>query len=995
MKKLFLFLVLLGITTGLKAQEYFPTNSEIKATSHNYTAFTHAKIFVTPNQIIKNGTLLIKDGKVVTAGTTVTIPKNSIIIDLKGKSIYPSFIDLYSDFGIEKSKKGGFNFFNALQYDSKQDGYYWDEHIVTENNAVNHFKYNSKSAEKLLNAGFGVVLSNRKDAIARGNSVLVALNKFDNNHIRVIAKKATQDFGFTRNNTSKQFYPTSLMGMMALLRQMFYDAQWYKTHKDMNDMSLDALIANENLPRIFDAGKKFNDLRAAKIAKEFNYNFIIKGGGDEYQIIDAIKNTNSKYIIPINFPSAFDVSNPISASKVSLADMLKWNQAPTNPAVMAQNNIPFALTFRGLKSASRFKSNLLKAVKNGLDKTKALEALTTKPASFIGRQNEIGSLNKGMWANFLITSGDIFNKNTILYENWTQGRKNVINNKDIVPINGDYTLNLGNTSYKMSLSGSKVSHPKISIKQDSTKLKAKLTYKNGWISINFTPTGKKGFNRISAMVGRNGIQNGLATLYDGTKTSARFTKEVTKDTEKKSKKSHKDSQNKVLPVSFPNSAFGYASHPKQQTILIKNVTVWTNEKEGILKNTDVLLKEGKIAKIGKNLKSKKALIIDGTGKHLTSGIIDEHSHIAGEGINEAGHNSSAEVRIQDVINSDDISIYRNLAGGVTMSQILHGSANPIGGQSAIIKLKWGGLPEDLILKNQPKFIKFALGENVKQSNWGDNATIRYPQTRMGVEQVYLDYFTRAKEYDVKKKKGIPVRYDIELETLAEILNHQRYITCHSYVQSEINMLMHVADKFNFKVNTFTHILEGYKVADKMKAHGVGGSTFSDWWAYKYEVNDAIPYNATIMNSVGVTVAINSDNAEMARRLNQEAAKSVKYGNMSEEEAWKLVTLNPAKLLHLDDKMGSIKIGKDADVVLWSTNPLSIYAHAEKTIIEGAIYFDYEQDKQMVKNDQKRRNTLINMMLSAKNKGEKTREPFKKEKVYYTCESIDVYNALND
>jgi len=996
MKKFLFFLVLIGHLSTLSAQEYFPINSEIKATSHNYTAFTQATIFVTASTVLNNATLLIKDGKVVNAGANIRIPKNSVVVNLKGKSIYPSFIDLYSDFGIKKQKVGAFNFRSRPQYDSNRNGYYWNDHVLAEKNALDDFKYNAQKAKQLINAGFGTVLTARKTAIVRGTAVLVALNKFDNNHTIVISKKAAQNFGFTRSPSSKQAYPTSLMGMIALLRQMFYDASWYKTHKDMNDLSLDALITNENLPRIFDAGKKLNDLRASKIAKEFGYNFIIKGGGDEYEIINAIKNTNSKYIIPLNFPDAIDVSNPLLASKVSLKAMLKWHQAPINPGVLAKNNIPFAITYSGLKKASSFKSNLIKAIANGLDKTKALEALTSQPAAFIGMQNKIGTLNKGSWANFLITSGAIFDKNTVLYENWTQGRKNVVNNMDIISINGNYTLNVDDISYKMTLSGDKVSSPKMSLKQDSTKIATKFSYKNGWIAIAFKPKGQKGFNRISAMVNTKGIQNGLATLYDGTNTSARFIRKSDKPLNKKSKKVVKNNSPKILPVSYPNEAFGYTTRPKQQTILIKNATVWTNEKAGILKNTDVLLKDGKIAKIGKNLKNRKALVIDGTGKHLTTGIIDEHSHIAGEGINEAGHNSSAEVRIQDIINSDDISIYRTLAGGVTMSQILHGSANPIGGQSAIIKLKWGGLPEDLILKNQPKFIKFALGENVKQSNWGDNVTVRFPQTRMGVEQVYVDYFTRAKEYDAKKKKGIPVRYDIELETLSEIINGERFITCHSYVQSEINMLMKVAEKFNFKINTFTHILEGYKVAAIMKEHGVlGASTFSDWWAYKYEVNDAIPYNAAIMNSVGLTVAINSDDAEMSRRLNQEAAKSVKYGNMSEEDAWKMVTLNPAKMLHLDNKLGSIKVGKDADVVLWSANPLSIYAHAEKTIIEGTIYFDYDKDKQMVKNNQNRRNTLINMMLSAKNKGMKTRVPFKKKKKYYTCESIDVYNALND
>ena len=259
---------------------------------------------------------------------------------------------------------------------------------------------------------------------------------------------------------------------------------------------------------------------------------------------------------------------------------------------------------------------------------------------------------------------------------------------------------------------------------------------------------------------------------------------------------------------------------------------------------------------------------------------------------------------------------------------------------------------------------------------------------MGVEQVFMDYFSRAKAYDDLKKSGKPYRKDTEMEVLAEIINKERFISCHSYVQSEINMLMKVADKFNFNINTFTHILEGYKVADKMAAHGVGGSTFSDWWAYKYEVNDAIPYNAAIMHNAGVTVAINSDDAEMSRRLNQEAAKSVKYGGISEEDAFKFVTLNPAKLLHLDDRVGSLKVGKDADVVLWTDHPLSIYAKAEKTIIEGVTYFDLEKDKQMREAIKKEKSQLINLMLQDKNKGLKTQPVKKKEKVLLNCDSMD-------
>jgi imidazolonepropionase-like amidohydrolase len=309
------------------------------------------------------------------------------------------------------------------------------------------------------------------------------------------------------------------------------------------------------------------------------------------------------------------------------------------------------------------------------------------------------------------------------------------------------------------------------------------------------------------------------------------------------------------------------------------------------------------------------------------------------------------------------------------------------------------MAEELKFEGASPFIKFALGENVKQSNWGDRQQTRFPQTRMGVEQVYIDAFTRAREYESEKlnysrlsaatkSKTISPRFDLELETMLEILNKKRFITCHSYVQSEINMLMHVADSFQFKVNTFTHILEGYKVADKMKAHGANASTFSDWWAYKFEVMDAIPYNAAILTKVGVNTAINSDDAEMARRLNQEAAKAIKYGALTEIEAWKLVTLNPAKMLHIDHRVGSIKVGKDADVVLWNTNPLTIDAKPEKTIIDGVIYFDSERDLELRKQIAKEKERLIQKMLDLKKVGMPSQKVTAKEKKLYHCDDME-------
>lgn len=535
----------------------------------------------------------------------------------------------------------------------------------------------------------------------------------------------------------------------------------------------------------------------------------------------------------------------------------------------------------------------------------------------------------------------------------------------------------------MEISGS-VSKPKVSLKKGENELKAKIDYDGDWLKLTFKEDDAETYYRLSATVANTeDMLKGEVILPNGDTTA--FTANKTEDHKEEGKNRATPSAPDILPVTYPNVGYGYLEKPRSQDMLFKNATVWTSEEAGVLKNTDVLVKNGKIHKIGKDLRAGGATVIDATGKHLSAGIIDEHSHIAALAINEAGHNSTAEVKMEDVVDPEHMGIYHSLAGGVTSLQLLHGSANPIGGRSAILKLKWGEEADGLIYDNSPKFIKFALGENVKQSNW--QSFSRFPQTRMGVEQVFTSYFQRAKEYDEKKKSGAEYRYDEEMEVLAEILNGERFISCHSYVQSEINMMMKVAEKFGFTLNTFTHILEGYKVADKMAAHGAGAGTFSDWWAYKYEVKDAIPYNAAIMHSQGVTVAINSDDREMIRRLNQEAAKAVKYGGLSEEEAWKMVTINPAKLLHLDDRTGSIKEGKDADLVLWSGHPMSVYTKAEKTLIEGTVYFDLEMDREQRAAIKKERNQLINMMLAEKKNGAATQGPKQSTKRNFTCESL--------
>jgi len=407
-----------------------------------------------------------------------------------------------------------------------------------------------------------------------------------------------------------------------------------------------------------------------------------------------------------------------------------------------------------------------------------------------------------------------------------------------------------------------------------------------------------------------------------------------------------------VPAVMGNTEAWRMGTPAQPAaVLVKNATVWTSGPQGTLEHADLLVKAGKIAAVGAHLATPaNAVVIDATGKAVSPGIIDCHNHWAILGnVNECTNSVTAEVRIQDVVNSESINLYRELAGGLTISHLLHGSCNSIGGQCAVIKNRWGAAPDDMLFTAAAPTIKFALGENPKQANFGADANGRYPQTRLGVEQTIRDAFIRARDYqqswaDWKAgRRPYPPRRDLQLDALSEILQGRRIVHSHSYRQDEILMLMRVADEFGFKMGTFQHVLEGYKVADEMAKHGAGGSTFSDWWAYKYEVIDAIPYNGYLMWDRGVTVSYNSDDPELARRLNTEAAKAVKYGGVPQDEALKFVTINPAKQLHVENRVGSLEVGKDADFVVWSGSPLSPYSHAEQTWIDGRKYFDRDAD----------------------------------------------------
>jgi imidazolonepropionase-like amidohydrolase len=1017
------------------AQPTFPYNGVLPKDVTS-VAFTHATVHVDYQTKLEDATLIMEKGKVKAVGNNIAIPANAVLIDLKGKFIYPSFIDICSDYGLAASAVPAV----PIPAATEKGAFGWNQAIKADYNAANAYTHKEDAAKEMRAIGFGTVLSHRMDGIVRGTSAAICLHAEPNTAL--LKSNVAAHFSFSKG-TSQQQYPSSLMGSVALLRQTYYDAKWYAAggHLQERNLSLEAFAQNQKLPAIFDAGDKWNILRADKVGDEFGVQYIIKTNGTEYQRIADIKAANATLIVPINFPDAYDVSDPYLARLVSLDEMKHWELAPSNCAMLWKEKIPFAITANGLMDKTAFLKNLRKAVLRGLPEAEALKALTYTPAMLMNMQTEVGALKAGMWANLIITSKSIFDDACVLHQNWVQGKPYALEVLDKIDIKGKYNLSAAGAEYVLNVREeggkikSEITYMQPGKKKDGTEGVDTLVYPvtlniSGQL-VSFSFEAKDNINKGILRMAGNMDAEGKKWAGEGQAangswfawTCARQTEEVKilKPLAVKDSTAAKETYGAVM---FPFVAYGWTEKPKQENVLIKNATIWTSDAQGKIENGQILISAGKIKAVGKEVSAgglTDVRVIDAKGKHVSPGIIDEHSHIALASVNEGAQASSAEVQESTVVWPDDIDIYRQLSGGVTTAQLLHGSANPIGGQSALVKLHWGGNAEDMLIDGADGFIKFALGENVKQSNWNSDGS-RFPQSRMGVEQIYYDHFIRAREYgnamyatasaaalgnlkktnkssnkDAAQIKPIalgkpPVRKDLEMEALYEILMKKRFVTCHSYVQSEINMLMHVADSMRFTINTFTHILEGYKVADKMKAHGAGASSFSDWWAYKYEVKDAIPHNGALLWQQGITVAFNSDDAEMARRLNQEAAKAVKYGGVPEEEALKFVTLNPAKLLHLEKRTGSLVVGKDADVVIWSDHPLSIYARAEQTFVDGICYYDVERDIQLRKWIELERARIIQKMLNAKQSGEPVQQPTYKDKKHFHCDTMDQTGA---
>jgi imidazolonepropionase-like amidohydrolase len=969
--------------TALHAQQQTTITEGMRDNTPRVHAFINARIVKGPGRVVDNGTLVIRDGVIVGAGA-VQVPKDARVWDLKGLTLYPGLIDAYSSYGMPVSSRPPFVPGASVGPTVDRGAGNWNGTVQSQRSAAEIFSPDPRSAEKLRSQGLTSVLSVPIGGIFKGTSALVSLGNGKSNDL-IIRGAVAQHLSLDRD-TLHQGYPESLMGAIALIRQTLLDADWYqKAHAafaknpalerpEMN-ASLEALkdCLSGKAPVIIDAPDVMNVFRAEKIAQEFSLHPILRGSGREYQRTDAVAGTHLPLILPVNFPEPPLVQTPEEALRPSLEELRYWDEAPVNPARLAKAGVEYSFTTADLKDPGTFLTRIRKAVRQGLSPDAALASLTEVPARLFKAEKQVGSLDPGHNADFIITDGDLFAEKTAVKEVWIGGKRYEVAPRPDTDPRGTWEVAISGASAADTLFiKGEIDALKGTFKRGKSVNLAFIQYSGAGLALSFPGDSIHwaGTIRMSALAGAS-LLDGRGEWPDGTpftwtgRRTALYTPEA--DTSRV-----KASPSGTFPPVYPPTAFGRGKVPPQvPVIFIKGGTIWTSGPQGILENADILFRNGKVAKVGHNLEVPAlATVIDGKGKHVTPGIIDCHSHMTVSGdVNEGTLASSAMVRIGDVIDPDDIDIYRNLAGGTTEVHALHGSANPIGGQCQLVKLRWGMLPEEIKFEGAPRTIKFALGENVKESNWGENFVTRYPQSRMGVEQFFRDRFRAALDYEKKmtlyeeETTGLPVRRDLEMDALVDIIHGRLLIHCHAYRQDEILMLMRVAEEFGFRIRAFQHILEGYKVADAMAKHGAGGSTFSDWWAFKLEVYDAIPYNGPLMHDEGVLVSFNSDSDELSRRLNLEAAKAVKYGGLSESEAFKFVTINPARQLGVDARVGSLEVGKDADFAIWNGSPLSTYSLCEQTWIEGRRFFDREEDRQIYREAQKERAVLIQKILS--------------------------------
>jgi imidazolonepropionase-like amidohydrolase len=830
--------------------------------------------------------------------------------------------------------------------------------------------------EKWRQAGFTTAVSAPEEGLFAGQAALINLGETEPRE-RVLSGAAAQRLNFS--SSARRSFPGSLMGILSYVKQTLTDARHYAQvaslygasplgrERPVYDRTLapvaEALAAGD--PFLLPGDSAVEIDRALALDAEYELGAVIYGGQGAYARADQLSATGRPVLVSLDWPEEEKDRDP--DSETPFRTLYHRRLAPTTPAALADAGAPFALYSGGLSSPSQIFEKLRQAIDAGLSPDDALAAMTSNAAAIFGVADRLGTIEEGKIANLVLATAEPWAEDVEVRAVFVDGRKYEERrseepteepNQDV---SGTWALTLE------SPRGAREMTAEIDMAEDG-KVTGELTTDQGSSDLE---DGRMSGDLLRFKVTRSMGGRDMQASYSlevgeervaGTMSAGPMTMDITGErTAQKEADAEGVADGEEPAVSIDELAAAMAVYQgpvaDPGTFAITNAAVYTVSGETI-ENGTVIVSSGKIRAVGRDVNIPSgAETIDAAGGSLIPGIIDAHSHIAGDGgINEGSLAVTSMVGIEDILDPDDISIYRALAGGVTSANILHGSANPIGGRNQVIKLRWGADAEGIKFEGAPPGIKFALGENPKRSNFRrPGMPQRYPQTRMGVMDVIRKAFTEARAYQEEWSdyraavadggRPIPPRRDLELEPLVEILEGERLVHSHCYRADEILQLLRLAEEFGFQIATLQHVLEGYKVADEIAAHGAGASTFSDWWGYKVEAYDAIPHNAALMTERGVLVSINSDSGEEMRHLNQEAAKTMKWGGLDEIEALALVTLNPAKQLRIDDRVGSIEVGKDADFVLYDGHPLAVGSVVQKTFVDGVVYFDLAADRE--------------------------------------------------
>jgi imidazolonepropionase-like amidohydrolase len=881
-------------------------------------AIRDAQVVIEPGNVLPKATVVIRDGLIVAVGENIPVPPDAVVTDGKGMALYPGFIDGGTSRGFDSTlrrSQTGAPSIEDIAADplvaTKPDN---RKGLTPEFAVQTALKLDEDAVAPWRRVGFTANLVTPEGGYFSGTSALVSLSGAVPRDALLRSSVALHSrFG----RVIGQEYPTALMGVIAHNRQTFLDAGWLKRQwaayegrgrtgkRPPSDPCLEALwpALEGKIPVAFEADSVDEIHRALDFAAEFKLKSVIFGGRNAWKVVDRLKAEQVPVILRLDFTAAAEREAELPVRVREERERLRQLEVGC-AAALHKAGVKIAFTTQNLPVA-RFRDNLRKAITAGLPADAALAALTRDAADILGVGQQIGRITKGRAAHLLLCEGE-FNVASAKYRfAFADGVRFDLDEKAAPP------------------AGASASEP-VPMRKGPRNQQVTTTEPPATTTPATTPMPKGPFGGGGGG-GRGGIDRGTPP-FNGTAFRA------------------------IIPMLDAAEAAVTELEadrvPSIKTggdVLIRGATVITLAGKTYPK-ADILVRGGKIQAIGSDLTAEAGVkVIDATDMFVMPGIIDTHSHFAiSGGVNEMSLSVVPEVRVRDVIDSEDVQIYRAVAGGVTTARLLHGSADVIGGQDAVVKMKFGTSARDMVVADAPRGVKFALGENVKRTDG------RFPNSRLGVEAVLVRAFTEARlyrqkweDYERSKNSSEPLpepRRDLRLEALADVLAGDLRIHSHCYRSDEILMLLRVADRFGVKVRSLQHVLEGYKVAPEIAAHGASVSLFSDWWAYKIEAADAIPYAPKLLKDAGANVCLKSDDNELMRHLNQEAAKLVKYCGYTPDEALHAITLNPAKQLGLDGRLGTIEVGKDADLAIFNGHPLNSYARCEMSLIEGEVFF---------------------------------------------------------